>query len=164
MYDLSDWTLNATALDFDRKTGSNWHIIVEYKGSLIYDGPYRMGAAFAEVRHPQGTNVRGPLPSGSYDQKTLRWNLMHPYWRSVEALSVVVVPEKPSASDVVLSLASDAQSVGNGESFAEWADEMGLSDDSIKARDTYGACVSIWQRFVRNGLNCNEIIDGIEDF
>lgn len=50
------------------------------------------------------------------------------------------VPIKPCTADVVACLCGDAE-VLDYASFSDWAHEMGLSDDSIKARDTYDVCM-----------------------
>lgn len=49
---------------------------------------------------------------------------------------------QPTATDVLSCLISDA-SAENCFDFAEWAQELGYSDDSIKASKIYGECLKI---------------------
>jgi hypothetical protein len=49
-----------------------------------------------------------------------------------------LAPVAPSVADVVASLVMDASSAD--QSFEDWCADLGYSDDSIKALDTYRAC------------------------
>ncbi len=49
-----------------------------------------------------------------------------------------IVPSAPTAADVLYCLVSDAN--GCDQSFDDWCADLGESNDSIKARDTYFAC------------------------
>lgn len=50
---------------------------------------------------------------------------------------------KPPSAGVIASLLTDSSDVINYRSFTEWCDATGMSDDSIKARQTYDACLEI---------------------
>lgn len=50
-------------------------------------------------------------------------------------------PQKPKVSDVLYSLIMDANAAD--ENFHEWCANYGYSDDSIKAMNTYKACLEI---------------------
>lgn len=48
-------------------------------------------------------------------------------------------PKKPTIADVLYSLFSDARAADFN--FADWCDEYGYSDDSLKALNMYKACL-----------------------
>jgi hypothetical protein len=50
-------------------------------------------------------------------------------------------PKKPKVADVLHSLITDASAAD--ENFHEWCANFGYSDDSIKALNTYKACLDI---------------------
>lgn len=50
-------------------------------------------------------------------------------------------PVRPTVADVLYSLFMDANAAD--ESFSDWCDNFGYSDDSIKALNTYKACCDI---------------------
>lgn len=50
--------------------------------------------------------------------------------------------EAPELADVFYSLLSDASAI-DCRDFSDWCDEYGFSDDSIKARESYDACLQI---------------------
>ena len=54
----------------------------------------------------------------------------------------------PTVADVLDCLASDAATVEDGPTFAEWADELGYDPDSRKAEATYNACREQTERLV----------------
>jgi hypothetical protein len=53
-------------------------------------------------------------------------------------------PTPPKAADVVKSLLLDAEA--NSQSFADWCENLGYSEDSLKAFDTYRACCEIGKK------------------
>jgi hypothetical protein len=66
------------------------------------------------------------------------------YDKAVSALYVSAIAERrftPDPMDVLICLASDSQSVENAGNFENWAAEMGLDTDSIKARNTFEHCL-----------------------
>lgn len=50
-------------------------------------------------------------------------------------------PKKPAIADVLYSLFNDASAADYN--FSDWCDTFGYSDDSIKALNTYKACLEI---------------------
>lgn len=50
------------------------------------------------------------------------------------------IPQPPSAADVLHSLLMDSQA--REQSFADWCADLGYDADSIKALNTYNACVA----------------------
>lgn len=50
------------------------------------------------------------------------------------------VPVPPTAADVLYSLLSDSEA--RNQSFADWCADLGYDSDSIKALNTYNACVA----------------------
>ena len=56
-------------------------------------------------------------------------------------------PEEPTSADVLYSLLLDAEAYS--QPFHEWADNFGYDKDSIKAHDTYRACVDSGLRLSR---------------
>lgn len=69
----------------------------------------------------------------------------------------------PLLADVLDTLASDAASVAES-AFADWAHDIGLSDDSIKARKTYVAIAKQAEGLLRMfGYEAyNELLYGVE--
>lgn len=53
---------------------------------------------------------------------------------------------KPTATEVLSCLASDAAGLENNNSFEDWCDEYGYDTDSRKAEKTYKACKHIASR------------------
>jgi hypothetical protein len=60
-------------------------------------------------------------------------------------------PILPNPDDIVACLCSDAEAVDYA-TFADWARDLGLDDDSIKAKADYDACLDIGLR-MRNSLS-----------
>lgn len=54
--------------------------------------------------------------------------------------------DPPTVTQVLYSLATDAQTVEGVETFEEWAAEMGDDPDSRRAEATYHACIEQTQR------------------
>lgn len=59
-----------------------------------------------------------------------------------EAFEAWTEPEAPTVSEILDCMAADASSVDNCRSFEEWADELGMDQDSRKAEAAYRACVA----------------------
>lgn len=60
-------------------------------------------------------------------------------WKTVGNKWVTAVPVKPKVADVLHSLILDADAAN--ENFDDWCDNFGYSSDSIKALNTYKACL-----------------------
>lgn len=58
----------------------------------------------------------------------------------IHYVSKVTVPTKPKIADVMECLTLDADSA-SGSTFVDWCAAFGYSDDSIKARACYDACL-----------------------
>ena len=77
------------------------------------------------------------------------------------AEAALTKPVAPTTADALACLLSDAS--GAGETFEEWCSSFGLSDDSMKAMETYRACQktrSALQRFL--GPKLMDRLGGLE--
>lgn len=73
---------------------------------------------------------------------------------------VEVIP--PKLEDVLYSLTMDASCVDQG--FDGWCDDYGYDTDSIKARETYDACVEGFFKLRRLGLDLEELQEHFQDY
>ncbi len=95
-------------------TMDNWTVSLEYKGRTFPAIDYHMGI---------GNSPDATFPDGALGMQPV------PNWK----------PTPPTAADVLHSLILDANA--RDETFPEWCDSFGHSDDSIKAKATYDACI-----------------------
>lgn len=73
-----------------------------------------------------------PMPKPAYNPRSIAYE----QWAR-EAIK----PQAPAAAGFLSSILMDAEAIG--QSFPDWADELGYDSDSIKARTTYEACCVI---------------------
>ena len=121
------------------------------KGHCSFTSPYTMGCAHRHL--PE--KLRGPLPKGYAPGAPLP----HHYGRMtlfVESLRKQSVPDDPTLPDVFWSLWNDASGVRQGQTFAEWASDYGMDDDSIKAKASFDTCRETWAWLVRCDLSADE--------
>jgi len=94
-------------------------------------------AGFHSFDYFTGLGLRGPRTEKVWDggpeprKGTLMW----------ERLEASRKPQKPKVADVLHSLIMDASAAD--ENFHDWCANYGYSDDSIKAMNTYKACLEI---------------------
>ena len=56
---------------------------------------------------------------------------------------------KPDPDNVIHSLLMDGSPCLHDQSFSDWAADLGYSDDSIKAKETYEACMNIGRAIIQ---------------
>ena len=105
--------------DFNGREGdSHWEVTIS-RNDCSYTTDYHQGCAYRRYRG--GKKIKFPYTGGTLEQNKR------------------TIPIEPTLTDVLYCLVSDAQ-CARDVSFAEWAADMGYSDDSIKAKATYDAC------------------------
>lgn len=128
-------TLTSTLVkdEFNGRNGmSVWAVTILSSGQS-FQTEYSMGAAHRNYR---GKPIK--LPS--------------PYKRlSVEELERLkrTVPNKPDLLDVVYCLVSDAQCVAFGQTFEDFAADLGYDEDSRTAERAYNACRDTYFAMIR---------------
>ena len=140
---------------------NNWPCI-EYtvqmsdnRGRVVWTGEYRLGVGHVKV--PAAINASLGFSTNAEQQSLLRTWANKPHaqfinkqlWADVAAILAKKQLVKPALNDVCHSLLSDGAAFFDGQRFEEWAGDMGYSDDSIKARDTFEACDKIGRDLAR---------------
>ena len=69
--------------------------------------------------------------------------------KAFDSFAEITEPIAPTLEDVLHCLVSDVSSVRHGQSFAEWASDLGYNPDSVTARRAFSACVHEWRGLVR---------------
>lgn len=117
-----------------------------YKITLVH-GPsnqpmlvtdYHMGCAHSESFHRAPSHGRDAVLA-----KEVETGVRHLYSESFDRATRMTPREviDPKIIDVLMCLVLDAQVIECG-SFSDWCAEYGYSDDSIKAKETYEACLT----------------------
>lgn len=134
-YDLK---LTATLVkdEFNGREGmAKWAITIHTDGQCLQT-EYSMGCAHRH--HPRNPNRPIKLPS--------------PYKRlTVDELERLkrTVPNKPELTDVMYSLVLDAQCVAFGQTFEDFAAELGYDEDSRTAERAFNACRDTYFGLIR---------------
>jgi hypothetical protein len=109
--------------DFDgRDGGTTWAVCVTFKGRLVQT-EYTMGAAHRHYRN--GKPIRNTWNDRSIDQ-------IEQNKRSK--------PNIPTLPDVLSCFVMDAQCVSDGQTFEDFAADLGYEEDSRKAEKAYNGC------------------------
>jgi hypothetical protein len=111
--------------DFDGREGASvWSVTVTRNGQS-FQTEYTHGCHF---RHHRKGRAMQPLP----------WNGK----LTIDQLAAnkQTVPDEPTLADVMCSLVWDAQSVADGQTFEDFADELGYDTDSRDAERIYNGC------------------------
>jgi hypothetical protein len=80
------------------------------------------------------------------------------------AMNQATKPNPPSLSDVVYALLSDSQCVMHGQSFDDFCDEFGYDSDSRGAKKIYKGCIKQWGKYVKLGLDMEDLEDLFADY
>ena len=104
------------------RTVDAWRVEIRSSAGF-WSTNYYTGTGLRKAR----TNARNPYPPRSIAAEA--WNCDN------------LKPVKPTAADVLHSLTMDASAAD--ENFHDWCANFGYSDDSIKALNTYKACLEI---------------------
>ncbi len=134
----------------DRKSQSRWIVILS-KGGQSLETSYTEGSAHRRVKK----TPLFPVPFKGYkrgQRVPQRWNQR----LSVDEahfLETRTEPIPPTLESVVECLVMDADCVRHGQTFEDFAVDMGLDTDSRKAEKTYNACRDIWAGLIRLGLD-----------
>ncbi len=70
----------------------------------------------------------------------------------------------PAIADVIYSLVSDAQCVRHGQTFEEFAADLGYDEDSRKAEAIFNACRDTWASLIRLGADLDALDNLFQDF
>ncbi len=74
----------------------------------------------------------------------------------------VVIISPPKLGDIIHCLSMDAQAIN--ETFEGWASGCGYSDDSIKAKDIYDACIKRAIELKQLGVDLDALAEEMEDY
>lgn len=96
---------------------------------LVWSGPYKLG-----IGHVDG------IPLGRTAKDKAEWAANTAFAQNVE----------PELSQVFHSILMDGSAWFDRNSFGDWCDEFGYSDDSIKAKAIFDQCVIIGQELEHN--------------
>lgn len=120
---------------------------IEYVGETVRDGEWKCDQwrvslsnknGFWSTDYFTGLGLRklkkGSLPASVHKLK--KGTLAYESWERSS-----LVPTKPSIADVMYSLVLDASAADSN--FHDWCADFGMSDDSIKALNTYKQCLDI---------------------
>ena len=149
------------------KTPSKHTITIKLNGKQMQT-PYTMGAAYRvwSKKAHRTTIAIGRGPWTQHDKRVLgqpKPGMPAPSPRESISLSHEEVllkyteGSKPELAQVIYSLLSDAEGVRYGQTFEKWAEEYGLSPDSIAALDTFNACTDIWRSLIRLGADLDQL-------
>lgn len=129
----------------DKSPSLNWRVTLKYAGKDVLICDYMQGCANCPsyknpVKFPTGRRddhlTKIAIARECETGKILR----HTVPSSPNFMDVGKI-DGPDVAEVLYSLLQDAQ-VLNCRDFADWCDEVGMEDDSIRARGIYDACVA----------------------
>jgi hypothetical protein len=118
---LAEWNIKFSARLLGETKRDNW-TCDEWRVSI---GPF-------ETSFYTGTGHRKPIEDAGKNEYR-RGTLAHEEWERRN-----IRPVSPSAASVLYSLIMDSEAIN--ESFSDWCDNNGYSDDSFSALDTYREC------------------------
>ncbi len=73
-------------------------------------------------------------------------------------------PIPPTLDETLWASLMDANMVRFGQTFKEFTEDLGYSDDSIKAKEAYNACKDAWSGLVRLGANFEQLDELFQDY
>ena len=74
------------------------------------------------------------------------------------------MPDEPILADVMSSLVMDAQSVTDGQTFEDFADDMGYDTDSREAERVYNGCLDEYFGLIRLGADLDVMSQMFQDY
>ena len=137
----------------------HYAVTLARNGKVFWSGPYRLGIGHVKIPKPPALDGGGfwmrkmnltrdeeamlyamnSRPHADFKDKALQASLC--------AKLAIVQKVSPTLPDVLYSLLMDSSAAD--ETFADWCDNYGYSDDSIKALETYQACVKEGQALAK---------------
>jgi len=126
---------------------------------VIWTGEFRLGVG--HVKWPRKVSeypqwFRAPVMSQDelYALNTVRMNPAaqlkdKQLWADTAAKLAAHQKVSPSLDSVCHSLLSDGSAFFDGQRFEDWAADLGYSEDSIKAKETFDACDEIGRELAR---------------
>jgi hypothetical protein len=124
----------------------NWQVTILHNGRTILTTPYSAGCAHCPAykrdlpKYEKGIAVAYECENGKRASHVSSGGHVSPSTRSI----------LPDVADVMYCLLSDANAL-NARDFKDWAGNCGYDTDSIKALETYRACLDVGLK-LRNGL------------
>jgi hypothetical protein len=117
------------------KTASHWLCTITRTGHAPMSIEYSMGSAHRRWKKGAGWNATryGLVRSMAKPGERIGFGVKLP----PGAIDDLTEPIPPTLPEILDCLASDASGYDNARSFSEWAEELGWSDDSIKAKACY---------------------------
>lgn len=73
-------------------------------------------------------------------------------------------PNNPTLADLVHCIVSDAQTVADGQTFEDFAADMGWDEDSRKAEKSYNGCRDAYFALVRMGADFDDLAELFVDY
>jgi hypothetical protein len=74
-----------------------------------------------------------------------------------ETFKQLTRPINPTLDEVVFALWGDASNVANGETLAEFCDNLGYDTDSVRANEAYDSCRDAYFALVRMGADLDRL-------
>lgn len=98
-----------------------WTVTLHRPGAVDYTMPFYMGPGLVDERAKKIT---------TFNKESWEWERKAP-------------PAQPDVLRFLDCQLSDAQTVESTRGFDDWCSDLGYSNDSIKARDTYHICAEL---------------------
>lgn len=134
--------------DFDGHEGDSvWSVTITRNGQS-FQTEYTQGCHFRH--HPGGRPIQ-PL---TIPVMTV----------AVAAKNKQTIPNKPTLADVMCGLVGDAQCVADGQTFEDFADELGYDTDSREAERVYNGCRDEYFALIRLGIDLDVLYPMFQDY
>lgn len=143
-------TFKLVSDDFDGRKGSHTFAVKLDRNGQSFETEYTAGCAH---RH-YASHRSGPI---EFDYNGLI---------TVDELAERkrTIPNHPTLADVVNCIVSDAQAVADGQSFEDFAADMGWDEDSRKAEKCYHGCRDAYFALVRLGADFDGLAELFVDY
>lgn len=138
--------------DFNGTDGSHTFAIAIIKNGQLFATEYSAGCA---NRHMRNGRPIPSMPMFGLD-KGKRYVLIERRKKSI--------PNKPTLVEVMSCLIMDAKCVADGQTFEDFASDMGYDEDSRKAESAYHACCATERAFRRFNVCLNELSELFQDY
>lgn len=136
-----------------------WDIDVCVGKRLVYSGPYRSGLGCIDkicalLKKHNVTVSADQARVVAARGRNIMWPVHPELQRACVELAIMserkgpavdgrsTTDARPTTKDVIASLFLDGAAFFDGQLFEDWAADMGLSSDSIKAKAAYDKCIS----------------------
>lgn len=128
--------------DFNGRDGqSHWSVTIIRNGQSMHVD-YSQGCAY---RYHRGTTHRPYVPK--YGNPTLQ----------DVAVALQTKPTPPTLENVMYCVVMDAQCVMHGQTFEDFASELGYDEDSRSAEKCYNACRDAYFGLIRLGVSPDQL-------